>query len=166
MEIRNAETQDLAGIAALYVSNHRAAYRSLLPEAYFSRLTRSYAEEKWTHCLQDPETVLWVAYESDTFLGFAAGMKDEALEHTWYLESLHVAPAAQGQGVGTALIEAMKHHAAERNCFRLSVCIVKGNDAAGDLYRKLGARHFADFDDDFCGTTSHSEKLIWTLPDD
>ena len=161
MEIRKAVTQDLAKIANLYVNNHRAAYQSLLPVAYFSRLTPDYAEEKWAQCLQDPEKLLCVAYEADTFLGFAAGMKDEALEHTWYLESLHVAPAAQGKGIGTALIETMKRHAKERGCLRLSVCIVKGNGAAGILYRKLGAEHFADFDDDFCGTTSHSEKLIW-----
>jgi GNAT superfamily N-acetyltransferase len=166
MEIRPANTQDLDRISELYITNHRAAYRALLSEAYFSRLTPDYARDKWTRFLHDPEKVLRVAYEGAAFLGFAAGMKDEALEHTWYLESLHVVPAAQGKGVGTALIKAMKRLAKERDCLRLSICIVKGNDAAGNLYRTLGAEHLLDFEDDFCGTVSHSEKLIWNRLDD
>ena len=40
---------------------------------------------------------------------------------------------------------------------KMSICIVKGNDNAGNLYRKLGARHYKDF----TGKMSHSEKLLW-----
>ena len=43
----------------------------------------------------------------------------------------------------------------------MSVCIVRGNDGARRLYEKLGAVHLVYFEDDFCGTVSHSEKLIW-----
>lgn len=163
MEIRRASTDDIESITKLYRENHAETYRGLLSEEYFSRPTPDYTKKKWSTYLQNPGNIIWVAYESDAFLGFAAGTKDAELEHTWYLDSLHITPDAQGKGIGTRLIETMKHHASQLHCSQLSVCIVRGNETARTLYTKLGAKHFSYFDDDFCGTISHSEKLVWPL---
>ena len=47
----------------------------------------------------------------------------------------------------------------------MSVCIVRGNERAGDLYRRLGAVHFLYFEDSFGDERFASEKLVWeTLP--
>ena len=159
--IRFAAAEDLEKIAALYVRNHKSAYRGLLSDAYLSALTEETAAEKWAAFLRSPENRIWVAYEGDRFLGFAAGMPDAELEETWYLESLHVAGDARGRGVGTALIRAAAQYAREHGCRRMSVCIVRGNDRAAVLYKKLGAAHYACFTDDFGGTPSDSEKLLW-----
>ncbi len=43
----------------------------------------------------------------------------------------------------------------------MSICIVKGNDNAKNIYERLGAVHYKDFIDDFGGTKSNSQKLIW-----
>ena len=161
MEIRRACLSDVGHMAALYVKNHRETYRNLLPKEYFSRLTLSYAEAKWSEYLQHPDKVVWVACESDEFLGFAAGMSDTDLADTWYLDSLHITPNAQGKGIGTALIQTMKDYAGKKQYAHMSVCIVVGNELAGKLYQTLGATHHSYFDDDFCGVMSHSEKLIW-----
>ena len=64
-------------------------------------------------------------------------------------------------GIGTAFIKTMMKYAVENSYSKMSVCIIKGNDNAGNLYKKLGAKHLLDFEDDFCGTVSHSEKLLW-----
>jgi len=161
MEIRTATPQDVANIAELYIKNHTETYQGLLPEAYFSRLTPDHAREKWTAYLQDRDRVLWTAYEAGEFLGFAAGMRDPELADTWYLDSLHITPGARGKGIGTALINRMKAYASQKNYTRMSVCIVRGNETAGRLYQRLGAEHLTYFQDDFCGTPSNSEKLIW-----
>ncbi len=165
MHIRFAEQGDLEQIAALYRKNHLETYRGLLPQEYFSRLTPAFAEEKWRGWLEDPGRKLWIAVRDGAFLGFAAGREDPALPGTWYLDSLHVGRDARGQGVGTALIRAAGAYACGRGLSRMSVCIVKGNDAARKLYRGLGAEHLEDFEDDFCGTVSHSEKLVWNSTD-
>ena len=165
MEIRKAAEADLPQIAALYRRNHFGAYRGLLPEAYFAALSPEACAEKWAKALHDPEHTVLTACEGERFLGFAAGMPDAELAGTWYLESLHVEEAARGKGVGTALIRAAAALAREAGFERMSICIVRGNDGAGALYRRLGAEHLKYFEDDFAGTVSHSEKLVWnSLP--
>ena len=161
MLIRSAETKDMDKIAALYVDNHRESYRGLLPEEYFEALTPAYAGEKWTGYALEPGSRLWVAYEGDRFLGFAAGTADKALPDAWLLDSLHVVRAARGKGIGTALVYTNGAHAARNGFRRMSVCIVRGNETARSLYTKLGAEHGCFFEDAFGCVISHSEKLIW-----
>lgn len=161
MEIRFARAEELAQIAALYVENHKSTYRGLLSDAYLSGLTPEYGVAKWSAYLADSENAVWIACEGEVFLGFAAGRPDLELENTWYLDSLHVASCARGKGVGTALIRTAGRHGVSQGFCSMSVCIVRGNDAAGAVYQKLGAEHFSYFEDDFCGTVSHSEKLLW-----
>lgn len=161
MTIRFAESEDLENIAQLYVHNHRQSYEGLLAEAYLSGLTAEYGMQKWGEQLRNPEARIWVAYENGTFLGFAAGMPDPEVEQTWYLESLHVTEDARRKGVGTALILAVEQYAFDHGYEKMSVCIVRGNDRAASLYQRLGAEHYSFFEDDFNGTPSSSEKLIW-----
>ncbi len=77
-----------------------------------------------------------------------------------------MADRARGKGVGTALIRAAAAYASARGYRRMSVCIIRGNERAGGLYRKLCAAHYRYFEDDFHGTKTSSEKLLWeTLPE-
>ena len=161
MTIRFAESKDLENIALLYVHNHRQSYEGLLAEAYLSGLTAEYGMQKWGKQLRNPEAKIWVAYEGNSFLGFAGGIPDPEVEQTGYLESLHVAEDSRGKGVGTALIRAVKLYAHDHGYEKMSVCIVRGNDRAASLYQRLGAEHLSFFTDDFNGTPSSSEKLIW-----
>ena len=167
MKIRFARAEDLDCIALLYVQNHKATYKGLLPDAYLDALTVRYALEKWEKQLHSADSRLLVAEHDGSFLGFAAFMPDPSLKQTWYLESLHVAEHARGKGIGSALIHAGAQLAEKAGFQKMSVCIVQGNAHAGDLYRHLGAVHHSFFKDDFCGSESISEKLIWnSLPSD
>ena len=157
MVIRSAGQEDLAAIAGLYVRNHRETYRGLLSDAYLSTLNEETALARW----QAFPSPLLVCLEGETLLGFGAGERDPELPDTWYLATLQVEKEARGKGVGTLLIRAMAKLAGERGYERMSVCIVRGNDNARDLYGKLGATHLRFFEDDFGGTLSHSEKLVW-----
>ena len=161
MDIRTATSYDLDRIAEIYVKNHTETYRGLLSDDYLDSLTLDYAKEKWNAYLCGKDKKMWVAYSGDEFLGFAAGTEDKNIADTWYLDSLHITEKARGRGIGTDLIKTMMRCAAENGYTMMSVCIVKGNDNAGSLYKKLGAKHLLDFEDDFCGTISSSEKLIW-----
>ena len=155
--VRPATQKDVNNIASLYVHNHRTTYKNLLPAEYFETLTEDYAKAKWCSYIADENSRVWVAEEKGAFLGFAASMPDEELTDVWYLDSLHVCESARGKGVGTALIKAVGRYAYENGYKKMSICIVKGNDNAGGLYRKLGARHYKDF----TGKMSHAEKLLW-----
>lgn len=157
LTIRFADKTDISHIAETYVHNHRTTYKNLLPAEYFETLTPEYAVKKWREYIADGNNRVWVAEDESGFLGFAASMPDEELYNVWYLDSLHVCEKARGKGVGTALIKTVGKYALDNGYEKMSICIVKGNDNAGDLYRKLGARHYKDF----TGKMSHSEKLLW-----
>ena len=157
MLIRPARTEDAENIAALYVRNHRTTYKNLLPAEYFEALTEETAQSKWKSYIADESNRGWVAEDESGFLGFVASTKDEELENVWYLDSLHVCERARGKGIGTALIKLVGGYAYKGGYEKMSICIVKGNDNAGTLYRKLGARHYKDFK----GKMSLSEKLLW-----
>ncbi len=161
MIIRSAAEEDLDRIAALYVRNHKTTYLGLLSDEHLSHLTVETARGKWASFLRCPERKIWVASEGGVFLGFLGGMPDSDLELTWYLESLQVYEDARGKGTGTALSREAGRFAADQGYDQMSICIVRGNDRAGDLYRKLGAVHILFFEDDFGGTVSSSEKLLW-----
>ena len=161
MNIITAAETDLENIASLYVRNHKATYSGLLSAEYLSHLTYEYAFRKWDEFMRCLTGKIWVAREDEALLGFAAGMPDSDLPHTWYLESLQVEESARGKGIGTALIRAAGRFAADQGYERMSICIVRGNNRAGSLYQKLGAEHYSFFEDDFCGTPSSSEKLLW-----
>ena len=157
LTIRFADKNDVPHIAETYVYNHRTTYKNLLPAAYFETLTEAYAKNKWREYIADGNNRVWVAEDESGFLGFAASMSDEEFYNVWYLDSLHVCEKARGKGVGTALLKTVGKYALDNGYEKMSICIVKGNDNAGDLYRKLGARHYKDF----TGKMSHSEKLLW-----
>ena len=161
MVIRLAGPEDLENIAVLYVRNHKATYRGLLSDSYLNALTVESALTKWVHNLNSNDDSLLIAEQDGSFLGFATAMPDPDLKQTWYLESLHVAEDARGKGTGTALIRACAQIAEKNGFQQMSVCIVRGNNHAAALYQKLGAVHHSFFEDDFCGTISSSEKLVW-----
>ncbi|MBR2830618.1 MAG: GNAT family N-acetyltransferase, partial [Solobacterium sp.] len=115
----------------------------------------------WTGYQNETQHILVSLAEDETVAGFAAFKPDEHLEGCIYLDSLHVRADRQGQGIGTALIKAAAALAEAAGYASMSISIVRGNERAGDLYRKLGARHVRYFTDHFAEAESRSEELLW-----
>ena len=55
-----------------------------------------------------------------------------------YLSYLWVAPPARGRGLGTKLVTEMLTHLREREVAGVWLWVMDGNDAANQLYRKIG----------------------------
>ncbi|MBQ2973504.1 MAG: GNAT family N-acetyltransferase [Clostridia bacterium] len=165
MHVRYISDNDYDKIAELYVHNHRTTYRNILSEDYFKSLTVEGARERWTKYSDDANSKIWVAYDNDDFLGFCACKKDNKLEDTWYIDSLHVSEKARGRGIGTKLIETAGRYACKSGYKSMSICVVKGNDKAKNLYLRLGALPFNEFEDDFLSERTNSEKLLWNKTD-
>ena len=161
MIIRDSRHVDIEKIANLYISNWKNTYSGLLSQNFLDNMTIDYGIDKWSKYLSNKNNKLFVAYEENTFLGFVASKVDDENAHWWYLDSLHVNKNARGHGVGTKLIYEVGKYALTNNYKSMSICIVCGNDNAGNLYKKLGATHYKYFVDDFGGTKSNSQKLVW-----
>lgn len=57
-----------------------------------------------------------------------------------YLEDLYVRPAAQGRGLGLALLRELARLALERGCGRVEWSVLDWNRPAIEFYRRAGAR--------------------------
>lgn len=161
MDIRKAQGKDFALIGALVVSNWQSTYKGLLDQTFLDNLDADRMAKQWSeYAAMDNHTVLAV-YQDNTFAGFVASMPEAEISDCLYLDSLHVAPRFRGRGIGTTLINAVLQFAKGQGYSACTICIVRGNDKAGNLYHKLGAQHYKYFTDDFHGVPSQSEKLIW-----
>ena len=61
-----------------------------------------------------------------------------ALRSSWLLSDLYVTPAARGQGVGEALMNAARAHAEATGACGLQLETARDNHAAPALYERLG----------------------------
>ena len=163
MEIREACLKDIENIAELYISNWKSTYKDMLSSGYLDQLTVQHGIDKWSEFLKKDDHRIFVAYDEDKFLGFGACSPDSEIEDCLYMDSLHICPESQGKGIGTKMTQRIRAYALDNGYTKMSVCIVRGNDGARDLYLKLGAKHHSCFTDDFDGTKSNSEKLLWNI---
>lgn len=69
---------------------------------------------------------------------------EEVLPNEWYLDSLAVSPAFQGQGVGTQLLNALPELALANQRTTLGLCVDKTNPKAKKLYEKIGFSYVLD----------------------
>lgn len=161
MKIRVYEERDAQELAELYVTNWQKTYRGMLPDAFLDGMNAEDASRRWNSFAGVCGQGIFVAEQNGVLAGFAAYRPDENSEDALYLDSLHVSEKVRGQGIGTALIRTVGRHAANNGFTRMTIRIVRGNDKAGALYRKLGAVHVRHFTDRFGDTPSDSEELVW-----
>jgi len=97
--------------------------------------------EQW---LGDPGAFALVAGRSGKLLGYAM-VRPRRPSPTWplaepaaELETLSVLPEERGQGVGSALLEAVRGELATRGATALSLLVVAGNDEALRFYERHG----------------------------
>jgi len=90
--------------------------------------------------LADPNHHLLIAYSGDVAAGFVSGVEvthpDKGTE--MFLYELAVDETHRRQGLGTALVEALRDLAREQGCYGMWVLTDDDNAAAGATYRKAG----------------------------
>ncbi|WP_066653542.1 MULTISPECIES: AAC(3)-I family aminoglycoside N-acetyltransferase [Sphingomonas] len=101
-------------------------------------------DDAWLRDALGRESVVALVAElGDRIVGAAVAYELDKLEQRrreLYLYDLAVAADCRRRGVATALIEALRRHAAARNCWTLFVQADYGDDPAVALYTKLGSR--------------------------
>ena len=138
--IRPGRPSDLEQVAEVKVDSWADTYSSLIPAAVlapFLDLDHSLADLRDSTARSD--ALFFVAEDKGgSVVGFALAYLERG-PHPW-LESLHVARAHRGQGVGTALMRQLAALLASRGFRTLSLGVVSGNAGAGRLYSRLGAK--------------------------
>lgn len=143
MDVRRANPDDAVAIAAVHVRSWEAAYRGLVPDAWFAQRTLPLRTDMWRELLREDEhTRVFVACRNETLVGFcgaATPSRDEdAAEGTSEITALYVDPDHWGTGTGRALIAATLHDLA--GCLRRDVTlwVLEANDRARSFYVGMG----------------------------
>ena len=101
--------------------------------------------------LNDPGHHLLIAYLDGEPAGFVSGVEmthpDKGTE--MFLYELGVGEPFRRRGVGSALVEALKELAREKDCYGMWVLCDDDNEAALSMYRKVG------------GTSSNPTLFDW-----
>jgi len=116
LSIRRLERDDMDAAACV----HRLAFDHALP--WLARLHTPEEDRRFYHERMFSTCALWGAFDRDVLTGLIAFPDD-------WIEQLYVLPEAQGQGVGTALLEV-----ARRASARLQLWTFQRNARARHFY--------------------------------
>jgi ribosomal protein S18 acetylase RimI-like enzyme len=143
MEVRRANPEDAEAIAAVHVRSWEAAYRGLLPEAWFAGRSLQRRTTMWRELLRgDEHTRVFVACLNGTLIGFcgaATPSRDEdADEGTAEIAALYVDPDNWRTGAGRTLITAALRDLAGCLWRDVTLWVFEANDRARSFYVGMG----------------------------
>ena len=84
---------------------------------------------------------IWVIYENNSAVGYIAICKGFSIEFGGYdgfIDEFYIAPDFRGKGLGTAVLELIRHEAGAMGVQALHLEVAKTNHRAKRLYERLG----------------------------
>jgi ribosomal protein S18 acetylase RimI-like enzyme len=144
---------DLPSLEPLWVAVHHAHAESMPELAPYVSDAETWAERRalYAEVLRKPDTVLLLARDGEALIGYALShvlpVEDTWIADTWRtgvriaeIESLSVLPEHRGQGIGTALMDALDRELEALGVDDVIVGALAGNEEALRLYRRRGFR--------------------------
>jgi GNAT superfamily N-acetyltransferase len=143
MEVRRARIEDAGAIATVHVRSWEAAYRGLVPEAWFAERTLQRRTDTWREVLRDDEhTRVFVASLNGTLVGFSAAATpsrdEDAGDRTSEIAALYVDPDHWHTGAGRALIMTTLQDLAGCLWRDVTLWVFEANDRARSFYLGMG----------------------------
>ncbi len=143
-DVRPATAADAAAVAAIAREVH-ALHAAALPHVFQPPAPSVATPDEMAALLGRPDTLLLVATEADTIVGYAHAevqaapatpiKRAAALLH---VHAMGVAGAHRGRGVGHALLAAIRAAATARGCEGVSLEVYAFNAAARAFYEREG----------------------------
>jgi ribosomal protein S18 acetylase RimI-like enzyme len=139
--IRAAALSDVNEIARVHVNTWQAAYRGHMPDAVLDALDPSQRATMWAKALEQPTTLVLVATEAETIVGFCSllpSRDDDATPSVAEISAIYVEPASWRLGIGSALVDAAVESARERGFSEVTLWVLTSNTAARTFYEARG----------------------------
>lgn len=164
--VRPARLSDDRGIAEVHVRGWRETYPGMIPDRVLAALNVDSRKRYWRRLMLrgGPGFGAFVAERDARIVGFAISGPDQVgmADYPGEFQALYVLRAAQGSGLGTALMAAMAASLVGHGMTAAMVWALHDNWRARRFYEKLGGRLVADRPLDFDGTTVMEVAYGWT----
>ncbi|WP_458206014.1 GNAT family N-acetyltransferase [Haladaptatus sp. NG-SE-30] len=138
MQVREARTEDIAGIRDVAKESLRSSYSHFLDEEIIEHAVEEwYSEEKLESELQSRGLMLLVALEGGDVIGFTqSDMLPDVPEGNilW----LHVDPDRRGEGIGTSLLGRTLEELREHDVETPVGLVLADNEEGNQFYREHG----------------------------
>lgn len=163
--VRPAAPADAPAIAHVHVTSWRETYAGLMPEDFLTRMTDSAARERraanWLRDAADPAQVVLVAEQTGQVVAFAsAGPPRDHPGVDAELFTLYALRAAQGRGVGRALLAALARELAARGQRSLALWVLDVNPTR-QWYMRQGGREQGEKMQAIPGGELRELRLVW-----
>jgi ribosomal protein S18 acetylase RimI-like enzyme len=146
--ISPAGPADAAELARVHVRSWRETYPGLLPQAALNRMSAEAHARRFRLELTraKPGQVTLVAEGAAGAVGYASGavVKGDGRGADAEVFTLYVVRAAQGVGVGRALLKAQARVLAAEGAKSLMLFVLSRNERARGFYERLGGQAFAE----------------------
>ena len=132
MEVRQATTEDVDGVAQLFNK-----YRMFYEQSADLEGATQYIKER----LNKNESVIFVVKKGEEYVGFTQlypTFSSISLKRAWILNDLYVDEVARKQGVGEMLLGMAREHAVKNGAKSIALSTALDNVAAQRLYEKNG----------------------------
>ena len=145
ISVRRATPEDAADIARLNADVQRI-HAAAHPDFFKPPSATTFPPAHFVELMERPDTVMFVAESEGRIVGYLYGDVTPAMETSstyafprFYIHHISVEPAHQGQGCGTALIEAAKAVARERGIPTLALSVWDFNHKAHAFFARQGS---------------------------
>jgi ribosomal protein S18 acetylase RimI-like enzyme len=153
LSIVKGSIDDVDSLEPLWVAVHHA-HAAAMPElAPYVSDAETWARERpiYVELLAKPDTLLLLARDGDELVGYALAhvspVDETWIPDTWQtgprigeLESIGVVAQRRGEGIGSALMDAVERELAALGVDDLVLGVLPGNDGARRLYERRGFR--------------------------
>ncbi len=140
--LRDSTLVDAEAICALHLACWRTNFRGKIDSVAIDAIDAREWLDRRKSALQNTSRVMLVAEEEGRVLGFCDGgaPRDSHFSECGELYALFVDPAAQGKGVGRALLLQMKQRLGALGYRTMMVNTLASNPASRSFYAGLGGR--------------------------
>jgi ribosomal protein S18 acetylase RimI-like enzyme len=164
--ISPAGPADAAELGRVHVRSWRETYPGLLPQAYLNRMTPTIHARRFRQQLMraQPGSVTLIAEGAQQAVGYAQGsiLKRDDRAADAEVFTLYVLRAAQGSGLGRALLRATARVLKAEGATSLMLFVLSGNDRARGFYEHLGGVAFAEVAAQGWGAAVTETAYRWT----
>ncbi|MCM0582148.1 GNAT family N-acetyltransferase [Weissella diestrammenae] len=136
MIIRQANINDILGIASVHNESWKTTYKGIVDQVYLDGLKINDWIKSWENKINDKSMYILVVTNNDEVVGF---MRIEINQEINKIASIYILKQYQGLGIGTEIFSKGLEYLRDKNMNSAYIDVLKEN-VATEFYKKQGAK--------------------------